>query len=156
MGSTAKQTAQAFFESQDHRKGGPAPELCADGYTARIASFPPMDLEGHDAFASRFYAAFPDLRHVLSDVIAERDRVAARLSIVGTNDGEFMGMPPTNRQVMIPALVLLTIKSGRVLSLDGQFDQSGCQLSWRPTPRTNRYCHTTACYRKAPRATARR
>ncbi|MGH9281086.1 MAG: hypothetical protein ACRD12_23750, partial [Acidimicrobiales bacterium] len=61
MSEQAGTTAWRFFEEQDRLRGGPADELCGEGYTAYLASFPPMDLEGHKGFAAAFYAAFPDM-----------------------------------------------------------------------------------------------
>jgi hypothetical protein len=47
MSDQVKATAVRFFEEQDRLRGGPADGLCADGYTAYLASFSPMDLAGH-------------------------------------------------------------------------------------------------------------
>ncbi len=43
--------------------------------------------------------AFPDLRVEIDDVVADGDRVALRLTIRGTHQGEFVGIPATGRQV---------------------------------------------------------
>ena len=44
-------------------------------------------------------AAFPDMRMEPEDVIANGDKVVARVRLRGTNEGEFMGMPATGRRV---------------------------------------------------------
>jgi steroid delta-isomerase-like uncharacterized protein len=43
--------------------------------------------------------AFPDLTVEIDDIVAEGDRVALRLTIHGTHQGEFLGMPATGRPV---------------------------------------------------------
>ena len=43
--------------------------------------------------------AFPDLRVEIDDVVAEGDRVALRLTIHGTHQGDFLGIPATGRPV---------------------------------------------------------
>ena len=121
----AKATAVKFFEEQDRLRGGPADELCAEGYTAYIASLPPMDLASHKQFAAAFYAGFPDLSHTIEDVIAEADRVCVRFRLNGTNTGEFMNNPATGKPIEVDALALMTIASGKVAELHGQFDQMG-------------------------------
>jgi predicted ester cyclase len=46
-----------------------------------------------------FVKAFPDLKLVVDDVIAEKNKVVIRSTFSGTNTGEFMGMPPTGKRV---------------------------------------------------------
>ena len=49
-------------------------------------------------FVSEFRAAFPDLRLIMEEQIAEGDKVVSRGTIRGTHQGEFRGMaPPTRR-----------------------------------------------------------
>lgn len=125
MSEQAKATAVAFFEAQDRMRGGPDPDLCADGYTAQLAGYPPMDLEAHQAFAAGFYGAVPDLEHRIEEVIADGDRVALRFRLAGTNDGSFMGNPPSGKPVDVGAIVLMTVVGGRVTEVHGEFDQLG-------------------------------
>jgi predicted ester cyclase len=120
-----KATAIKFFAEQDRLQGGPADELCANGYKARLASLPTMDLAGHKEFAAAFYAGFPDLRHSISDVLAEGDRVAVRFQLKGTNTERFMGNPPTGKTIKVDALAFMSVASGTVTELYGQFDQLG-------------------------------
>jgi len=121
----AKTTAVKFFEEQDRLRGGPAHELCAEGYRAYLAGFPAMDLHGHKTFSASFYAAIPDLRHEVQEVIAEGDRVAVRFRLTGTNTGSFQGAPPSGKAVEAGALALMRTASGRVAELRAEFDQLG-------------------------------
>jgi predicted ester cyclase len=41
--------------------------------------------------------AFPDSICTVNDIIAEKDRVAFRISWTGTHKGEFMGIAPTGK-----------------------------------------------------------
>lgn len=125
MSEQAKATAVKFFEEQDRLRGGPAEELCADAYTAYLASLPPMDLTGHRDFSAVFYAGFPDLEHRIEDVIAEGDRVTVSFRIIGTNTDSFMGNPASGKSIEVDALALMTVASGKVTELRGQFDQMG-------------------------------
>ena len=43
--------------------------------------------------------AFPDLRADIEDIVADRDKVAARVRFRGTHAGEFLGFPATGRTV---------------------------------------------------------
>ena len=46
-------------------------------------------------------AAFPDLRMGVEDVVANGDKVVARVALSGTNRGAFMGMPATGKSVNV-------------------------------------------------------
>jgi len=55
--------------------------------------------EGVTTFFRMQLAAFPDLRMDVEDVVANADKVVARVRYTGTNRGEFMGMSATGRSV---------------------------------------------------------
>lgn len=114
-----------FFAEQDRLRGGPADELCAPDYTAQIGSNPPMPLAGHQQFAAMFYAAFPDIHHVVEDTIADEEKVAVRFTLHGTHTGDFMGLPATGRTVAVAAIAILRVASGKVTELRAVFDQAG-------------------------------
>lgn len=43
--------------------------------------------------------AFPDFHGKLEDIFGSGDKVAMRLTMTGTHEGEFMGVPATGRKV---------------------------------------------------------
>jgi hypothetical protein len=114
-----------FFASQDERRGGPAPELCAPGYIAELGGNPGVPWEGHDGFARGFYAAFPDMRHEIVETFGDASKVTVRFVITGTHREPFFGIPATQRAVRVVANVLLHLENGRVQHLQGVFDESG-------------------------------
>ena len=115
--------ARRFFAEQDRRKGPPADELCAPGYTAHIAGFPPMDLAGHAELAKAFYAAFPDLTQTIDDAFAVEEKATVRFTATATHQGELMGLAPTGKQVAISGMAVLHIGGGKVEELHEVFDQ---------------------------------
>jgi predicted ester cyclase len=66
------------------------------------------------AFA-HFQRAFPDTRHALEDLVAEGDRVVARISARGTHTGELFGYPPTGRDVTMTAIAIYRIVAGLIV-----------------------------------------
>ncbi len=114
-----------FFHEQDRLQGGPAPALCAPGYTATLGGNPPVDRAGHEYFARAFYAAFPDMRHHIEEVFATDDHVAVRFALRGTHTGSFFGIPATQRPVTVAANVLMSVSGGQVTKLLGIFDEAG-------------------------------
>ena len=122
---TLSELGRKFFESQDRRKGGPDPDLCASSYVARIGSNPPMDLAGHDGFGKAFYGGFPDISHTIEDTIADDSKVAVVFTLRGTHTGDFMGIPPTQKKIDVGAIAVLKVTDGKVTELRAQFDQLG-------------------------------
>ncbi len=133
-GTENEAIGRQFFAEQDRLRGGPAPDLCAVGYTAEINGFPSMDLDGHHGMALGFYGAFPDLRHTIEEVVANDARVAVRFRITGTHHGDFMGHTATAQPVNVVATAILTIQNGKVTNLKGVFDLQGLLQQIGATP----------------------
>ncbi|MCW5774300.1 MAG: ester cyclase [Rhodospirillaceae bacterium] len=58
--------------------------------------------------------AFPDLKVAVEDMVAEGDRVAARVTITGTHRGRFLGVEPTGKPVTIRSVDIWRIEDGRL------------------------------------------
>jgi predicted ester cyclase len=71
-------------------------------------------LDGHNDIVAYFRSAFPDLEFRIDELIAEGDRVVARTTMVGTQQGEFFGIAPTGRSVSVPGIHILRIADGKV------------------------------------------
>ncbi|MBI2726769.1 MAG: ester cyclase [Polaromonas sp.] len=57
--------------------------------------------------------AFPDLKVVIHEQVAEGDLVTSRKTISGTHLGVLMGIAPTNRKVSIDVIDIVRVKNGR-------------------------------------------
>ena len=55
-------------------------------------------------------------------MIAEGDKVAARIKMTGTHTGEFMGIPPTDRQVSFTGIYIARIANGKIVEHWGEED----------------------------------
>jgi steroid delta-isomerase-like uncharacterized protein len=77
-------------------------ELCAADFVDHDP-FPGTtgDLAGLKDFVAQIRAAFPDLQVAVDDVIVEGDRLAARSTLRGTHEGDFMGAPGSGRKVEV-------------------------------------------------------
>ena len=85
-------------------------------------------LEGVRQALTMWRVAFPDLEMVAEDMIAEGDKVVARLVMRGTNSGEFMGMPSTGKEVSITGVEIARIAGGKTVERWGQFDGLGMMM----------------------------
>lgn len=70
-------------------------------------------LEGFKEGLAAFRGAFPDLHATVEDMIAEGDMVAARITMSGTHQGEFMGIPPSGKRVTISGIDLARFEGGK-------------------------------------------
>jgi steroid delta-isomerase-like uncharacterized protein len=80
--------------------------------------------------------AFPDGRITIEDMIAEGDKVAVRFTFRGTHTGDFMGMPPSGKQVAVTGIDINRIASGKLAERWANFDTLGMlqQLGVMPPP----------------------
>ena len=84
-----------------------------------------MNREAREQFSRVFYRAFPDARHTLDDLIAEGDKVAARLTARGTHEGDFQGIPPTGRPVSFTGMRVFRFVGGRIAEEWANLDMLG-------------------------------
>lgn len=61
-----------------------------------------------------FFQSFPDAYLTLEDLVAEGDRVVARLTMSGTHQGAFMGIRPKGRRFSVPAINIFLIRDGMI------------------------------------------
>jgi len=69
--------------------------------------------------------AFPDLRVTIDEIVAAADVAAYRMTISGTDTGEFLGIPPTGRPVTVAAMGFARIANGRIAETWGLVDEFG-------------------------------
>ncbi|HEV2148366.1 MAG TPA: ester cyclase [Longimicrobiaceae bacterium] len=81
--------------------------------------------EGLKAFFAELARAFPGLEVVVDDLIAEGDRVAARVRFRGTHSGDFQGIAASGRPVEMRVVDVLRIRDGKIVERWGVGDQLG-------------------------------
>jgi predicted ester cyclase len=60
-------------------------------------------------------SAFPDVRQTVEEMIAEDDKVVARVSWRGTHTGEYQGIAPTGKVVTGQGAVFYRFVDGKVV-----------------------------------------
>jgi predicted ester cyclase len=69
--------------------------------------------------------AFSDIHVTIDDLVAEKDKVAARVTFTATHSGPLFGYPATGRQAVLSALYLYTFAEGRVRTAIGESNLLG-------------------------------
>src|SRR5436190_19696583 len=96
---------------------------------------PPGSPQGPDAviyfFNQLLKPAFPDLKVEIHDMIAEGDKVTTRKSFHATHKGNFFGVPPTNKKVVMEVIDIIQLRNGKFTGHWGILDMQGlmAQLS---------------------------
>ena len=70
--------------------------------------------EGAKRAFGLYQEVFPYLRYTIEEMIAEGDTVVTRVTFRGTHRGAFLGIPPTNRQVSVPAVHITRLVEGTI------------------------------------------
>jgi steroid delta-isomerase-like uncharacterized protein len=93
-------------------------------------------IEVAKAFLSMMRGAFPDYRFDIEDLVAEGDKVVARVAVSGTHRGEMMGLAPTGRQVRTSGLEVFRLEGGKLAEHWATFDSLGMlrQIGMVPVP----------------------
>jgi len=79
----------------------------------RVSPSLPPGPEGVKQFYGGLRAAFPDLRYVVDDIIAEEDKVVVRWTWHCTHKAAFMGIPPTGKQATVTGMAIYRVANGK-------------------------------------------
>jgi steroid delta-isomerase-like uncharacterized protein len=93
-----------------------------DLLTPKIMPGIPTGIEGAKAAHRIMLAGFPDYQTSIDDIFAEGDKVAARITMSGTNSGSFMGIPPTGKHVSFTGIYIARIANGKIMEHWGEED----------------------------------
>lgn len=93
-----------------------------DLLTPNILPGIPHGLEGAKTAHRIMLAGFPDYQTIIEDMLAEGNRVAARIRMTGTQTGEFMGVPPTGRQISFTGIYIVRIANSKIVEHWGEED----------------------------------
>ncbi len=93
-------------------------------------------LEGGKQAHAAFQAAFPDLQTTTDDLIAEGDRVVERFTVHGTQNGPFLGAPPSGKSFTATGMSIFRIENGVIVEHWGENDTMSVlqQLGMMPAP----------------------
>lgn len=106
-------------------------EIASPGVLFHSPAGMPPGWERMKQVIASFRAAFPDLRLIVEDQIAERDRTVTRLTITGTHRGPYLNhlktlMPPTGKTISIQVIdIFRHDANGKLAECWSSFDRLG-------------------------------
>jgi steroid delta-isomerase-like uncharacterized protein len=89
-------------------------ELFSPDFVDHSGMTDPPTLEGSRRFFSMMFAAFPDMRFVIRQQIAEGDKVLTHKTLQATQLGPFMGIPATGKAVAVDVMDIFTVAGSKI------------------------------------------
>jgi predicted ester cyclase len=107
-----KEIARRFIAAINAQDGAELEAVAA----GELAAF------GRETMLPWLNATFPDHHMIITDMIAERDQVVARLQTSGGHGAEWRGIPATDRHFTNTGVYFMRVDNGKVVELDSLFD----------------------------------
>ena len=127
MSEENKELVRRWFEEVWNKGRADAIEEMFDvnGIAHGLSDDPSQPIKGptdFKPFYTTFREAFPNLKIVIEDMVAEGDKVAARCSVHGKHEGDFMGKAATQSPVDITGIAIVRIENGKIVEAWNNFD----------------------------------
>ena len=118
-----KQLVRRYQEIYNNNNLDALSEVLSDDLlTPRIMPGIPSGLEGARAAHRIMLLGLPDYQVEIRDLVAEEDKVAARITMTGTNTGDFMDIPATGSRVEFSGMYFVRIEDGKIVEHWGEED----------------------------------
>jgi len=134
-----KDFMRRFLEASIAKDSTAFMDLMAPDFIAHVLGGP-KNREGFVQHMNVFNVAFSDMQITVLDILSDGEKVVARTTWRGTHDGDFMGMPPTGKQIEIEAFIVERLKDSKSVEHWSLFDQFTMmqQLGLIPPPQATR------------------
>jgi len=96
--------------------------LAEDLATPKMMAGMPPGLEGAKRVHETTLLGMPDWHTQIDDLIAEDDKVVARITMTGTHTGDFWGFPATGKKVQFTGIYIVRIQDGKIVEHWGEED----------------------------------
>lgn len=93
-----------------------------DLLTPKIMPGMKPSLEGGKQVHRTTLIGMPDWHTAINDLIAEEDKVVARITMTGTHTGDFWGIPATGKRVEFTGIYIVRIAGGKIVEHWGEED----------------------------------
>jgi steroid delta-isomerase-like uncharacterized protein len=102
----------------------PVDEFLAPGTIlhAPIQPEPIVGREGVKDLMMKLRAGLPDLKITIEEMFGEGDHLIVRYTARGTHLGDFMGIPPSGREVVLDEIEVHHLKDGQIQEMWLEFD----------------------------------
>jgi predicted ester cyclase len=139
MEATMATPQEAILRAQERWNAGDLDgylQLYDDGVRLHGFSPEPMDKPAVRGFYEGIFAAFGPPRLTFHEILVDGDAMTVRYTMSGTHVGEFMGVPPSGRDIATDGITILHFRGDRVVERWTTADMLGLlvQLGAVPAP----------------------
>ncbi|MEC3956295.1 ester cyclase [Nocardia sp. CDC153] len=133
MSVDPKTVVRTFYSTTDAisagtLQGSALDEVLAETLVVHMPDGTHVDRDGFKAVNHAFAQGFPGSVHTLEDIIAEGDRVVARMRWRGTHSGEFQSAPPTGNTIELAETGIMRVEDGKIVEFWPLFDSLALML----------------------------
>lgn len=89
-------------------------------------------LAGLQAAFKGMFMAFPDIQVKVEEVVAQGNMVVARVTMTGTQKGDYMGMKASGRSFSMGGMDMIKLKDGKATDRWGYFDSMAMMAQLSP------------------------
>ncbi|MFN8174433.1 MAG: ester cyclase [Solirubrobacteraceae bacterium] len=125
MAEDPKALTRRFYAEVSAGNVAVVDELLADDF-AEHEELPgglPRSREGVRQLFTMIRSAFPDCRMEPHEVLEDGDLVCARVTLTGTHEGDFAGIPPTGKRIEVQMIDILRVRDGKATEHWGTIDE---------------------------------
>ncbi len=126
-----KAAVMAFVHAVSEQEWATLDTMIAEDVVRRSRTYGNSELRGRKKlveFLKSEAATFPDARQKIQYLVAEEDRVAAALEIIGTQKGPMGPFPASGRRIHANFLAMFKLKNGRITEIWVEWDNLSALL----------------------------
>lgn len=98
-----------------------------DVYNPGLPGGETHDRDVWEDYLHKLHDGFSDIHFEIQAMASSADMVMVEYRVVGTHDGEFQGLPPTNREIELWAVDKFLITNGQVEEWESYYDTAELQ-----------------------------
>ncbi|MCB1107942.1 MAG: ester cyclase [Chlamydiia bacterium] len=131
--SDNKALVQKFYEAFENNDPKSMNDLLASNYGVQDSTVVfDSSYSRYDAFSKNFsvrirslHEALPKFKLTVIEMLAEGNKVVARIQIQGVQRGPFLGIEPTDKPVVIKEFAIFTIEGGKISHINELWNELG-------------------------------
>ena len=116
---------QCLYAAIDRQDWSTVEAVVSPRLVVEVGSSGPFGWDAWLGQLQEFFAAFPDGRHVIDEVLVDGSHGVSRCRFVGTHTGEFQGIAPTGAKVSVSAIHIDRFQGDSLVAHRGQLDVHG-------------------------------